>query len=218
MAEDPRLIVPVGTCEQHGPHLPMGTASIIAEALADDLSATYGVLRAPTIEYGVNVAGAADFPGNGAMRRKTLHRMLNDLLAAWERSGFREFILLTAQDHEQQQEALATVITTDARVRVVDIHAIPVLDLLDAQQEHLHGGEVDTSLMLYLAPSLVHMELAVDQPADPNQRRTTLSLAENQVGLVGLPTTASAAKGERLYERMRQRICDRIFLAPALDA
>src|SRR3712207_5008574 len=45
VADDPRLIIPVGTCEQHGPHLPIGCATIIAEHLADDLSADYGVIR-----------------------------------------------------------------------------------------------------------------------------------------------------------------------------
>src|SRR5690242_18037544 len=80
MAADPRLIIPVGSCEQHGPHLPIGCTTIIAERLADDLSATTGVLRAPTVEYGVNTPEERDFPGNASMRKKTLHRMLNDLL------------------------------------------------------------------------------------------------------------------------------------------
>ena len=68
IAGDPRLIIPVGTCEQHGPHLPLGTATIIAERLADDLSAEYGVLRAPAIEFGVNVDTERGFSGNGSVR------------------------------------------------------------------------------------------------------------------------------------------------------
>src|SRR5687768_11471413 len=107
--EDPRLIVPVGTCEQHGPHLPLGCDTIIVERLADDLSAEFGVLRAPTVEYGVNVETERAFAGNASVRRKTLHRMLNDLLASWEATGFREFILLTAHEHDPHQQALATV-------------------------------------------------------------------------------------------------------------
>src|SRR3712207_9121314 len=47
----------------------------------------------------------------------SLHRLLNDLLDAWEDTGIYEFILLTAHGHDPHQEALATVITTDARVR-----------------------------------------------------------------------------------------------------
>ena len=55
LSRDQRLIVPVGTCEQHGPHMPLGADTIIVERLADDLSADFQVLRAPTLEYGVNV-------------------------------------------------------------------------------------------------------------------------------------------------------------------
>jgi creatinine amidohydrolase len=214
---DPRLLIPVGTCEQHGPHLPLGTATIIAGALADDLSARHGVIRAPTIEYGVNVGTERGFPGNASMRKKTLHRMLNDLLASWESSGVREFILLTAHDHDPQEEALATVITTVARVRVVDIFAVRIADLLDGQREHMHGGEVDTSLMLYLAPHLVHMELAQDSMMSRDDlrryRRGRLRVPQRSAGSIGCPTLASAEKGQAIYSRILDRISDRVLHA-----
>lgn len=219
IAADPRLIIPVGTCEQHGPHLPMGTATIIAERLADDFSATTGVIRAPTIEYGVNVAAERDYPGNASMRRKTLHRMLNDLLASWEESGFREFILLTAHDYDAHQEALDTVITNVARVRVVDIYAVRIDDLLDGQPEHMHGGEADTSLLLYLAPELVRMEWAQDfmisRDSLRSYRRGRLRVPKESAGSIGRPTLATPEKGRAIYERIRDRIGERIFLTPA---
>jgi creatinine amidohydrolase len=222
MAADPRLIIPVGTCEQHGPHLPIGCATIKAERLADDLSATTGVLRAPTVEYGVNTPEERDFPGNASVRKKTLHRMLNDLLASWETSGFREFILLTAHDYDAHQEAIDTVITQMARVRVVDIYAVRVDDLLEGQEEHMHGGEADTSLMLYLAPELVHMEWAQDYMMSRESlrryRRGQLRVPKGSAGSIGRPTLATAEKGRAIYERIRQRIRERIFLAPAADS
>jgi len=221
IADDPRLIVPVGTCEQHGPHLPLGCDTIIVERLADDLSAEYGVLRAPALEYGVNVEAERDFAGNGSVRKKTLHRMLNDLLASWEATGVREFILLTAHGHDPHQEALATVITGGARVRVVDIFAVDVADLLDGQTEPMHGDEVDTSIMLHLAPHLVRMELAEDymmsREALRRYRRGWLRVPKGSSGSIGRPTLATAAKGKALYERIRSRISDRIFLAPSTD-
>jgi creatinine amidohydrolase len=221
MASDPRLIIPVGTCEQHGPHLPLGTATIIADALADDLSSDHGVIRAPTIEYGVNVSTERTFPGNATMRKKTLHRMLNDLLASWESSGFREFILLTAHDHDPQQEALATVITTVARIQVVDIYDVRIADLLEGQDGHMHGGEADTSLMLYLAPHRVHMELAQDSMMSREDlrryRRGWLRVPRRSAGSIGCPTLATAAKGEAIYARIRQRISERVLDAPSVD-
>jgi creatinine amidohydrolase len=219
LADDPRLIIPVGTCEQHGPHLPMGCDTVIVERLADDLSAEFGVLRAPTVEYGVNVETEHGFVGNGSVRKKTLHRMLNDLLASWEATGVREFILLTAHGHDPHQEALATVITSEARVRVVDIFGVDVHDLLEGQTEPMHGDEVDTSLMLYLAPQLVRVELAQDYMMSREElrryRRGWLRVPKGSPGSIGRPSLASATKGEALYDRIRQRISDRIFLAPA---
>ena len=50
----PWLIVPVGTTEQHGPHLPLGVDTIVVERLADDLSARFGIPRAPALEYGAS--------------------------------------------------------------------------------------------------------------------------------------------------------------------
>ena len=100
ISADPRLIIPVGTCEQHGRHLPLGCDTMIVEHLADDLSAEFGVCVAPTLEYGVNVDTERGFPGNASLRKKTLHRMLNDLLDTWESTGVLEFILLTAHEHD----------------------------------------------------------------------------------------------------------------------
>jgi creatinine amidohydrolase len=218
IADDPRLIVPVGTCEQHGPHLPLGCDTFIVERLADDLSAEFGVLRAPTIEYGVNVATERGFAGNASVRKKTLHRMLNDLLASWEATGVREFILLTAHEDDAHQEALATVITAEARVRVVDIFGVDFGDLLEGQREPMHGDEVDTSIMLYLLPHLVRPELAQDYMMSREElrryRRGWLRVPKGSPGSIGRPTLASAEKGRALYERIRTRISDRIFLAP----
>jgi len=96
LARDPRLIVPVGTTEQHGPHLPLGADTILVERLAGELSAEFGILLAPTVEYGVNAKTRTPYPGNATVRRKTLHRWMNDLIGSWEESGVEEFVILTA--------------------------------------------------------------------------------------------------------------------------
>jgi creatinine amidohydrolase len=212
IADDPRLIVPIGTCEAHGPHVPLGVDTIIVERLADDLSAEFGVLRAPTIEYGVNVDTRRPSPGNGSVRKKTLHMLLNDLLASWEATGVREFILLTAHGYDAHQEALATVITSEARVRVVDVFAIHLADLLVGQDAPLHGDEVDTSLLLHLAPELVNMKAAEDYSLSEDERRRY----RRGSSMAGRPTLASPEKGRLLYERLRERIAQRIFRPPVL--
>lgn len=215
---DPRLIIPVGTVEPHGPHLPLGCDTIIAEYLADDLSAAFNVLRAPTLEYGVNVESDRPTAGATSLRKKTLHRALNDLIDVWEGTGIREFILLTAHEHDPHLEALSTVITSGARVRVVDIFGVDFSDLLEGQHEPMHGDEVDTSLLLYIAPQLVDMSRAEDYMMSREElrryRRGWLRVPKESSGSIGRPSLASAEKGRRLYERMRGRICERIFVAP----
>ena len=218
---DPRLIVPVGTCEQHGPHLPLGCDTIIVERLADDLSAEFGVLRSPTLEYGVNVVTEHAYAGNASLRRKTLHRALNDLLDTWEATGIKEFILLTAHEHDPHLEALATVITSGARVRVVDIFAMNFRDLLEGQTEPMHGDEVDTSLILLLAPELVRMDLAQDYMMSREElrryRRGWLRIPRGSPGSIGRPRLASREKGQLLYDRIRSRVRERVFLAAPVE-
>jgi len=222
LTEDPRLIVPVGTCEQHGPHMPLGCDTIIVEHLADDFSSEFRILRAPTLEYGVNVDTERGFPGNASLRRKTLHRMLNDLIDSWEANGVREFVLLTAHEHDPHLEALSTVVTSGARIRVVDIFEVDFSDLLEAQSEPMHGDEVDTSLLLYLAPELVAADLAQDYMMSRDElrryRRGWLRVPKGSPGSIGRPRLASAAKGERIYERIRSRIRERVFIAPPPDS
>jgi creatinine amidohydrolase len=86
----------------------------------------------------------------------------------------------------------------------------------------MHGDEVDTSLMLHLAPELVHMELAQDYMMSRESlrryRRGWLNVPRESAGSLGRPTLASADKGRAIYERLRTRISERIFLAPSVDA
>lgn len=218
---DPRLIVPVGTCEQHGLHLPMGVDTIIVERFARELSAEFNVLLAPTIEYGVNAETEQKFVGNASLTRKALHRMLNDLLDEWESTGINEFILLTVHEHDPHLEALSTVITNGARVRVVDMFGLNFEDLLDGQVEPMHGDEVDTSLLLYIAPELVNMELAQDYMMSRNElrryRRGWLRVPKNSPGSIGRPSFATAEKGRELYDRIYSRLRDRVFTGPVPD-
>ncbi len=221
IAADSRLIIPVGTCEQHGPHLPLGSDTLIVEQLADDLSAEFGVLRAPSLEYGVNVDTERGFPGNASLRKKTLHRTLNDLLDTWESTGIKEFILLTAHEHDPHQEALATVKTTEARVRVVDIFSVDFRELLEGQSEPMHGDEVDTSLMLFIAPHLVRMDLAEDYMMSREElrryRRGWLRIPSDSPGSIGRPSLASAAKGAAIYAKIHEQLRRRVFIAPKPD-
>jgi creatinine amidohydrolase len=210
LLQRPTLIVPVGTTEQHGPHLPLGCDTIILERLADDLSESFAIPRTPTIEYGVH-ATTRPFPGSAALRRRTLHRVMNELIESWEAgAGVREFMILTAQSSDAHLEALSTIRTDEATIQVVDIFSINLGDLLE-RSGPVQGGELDTSLLLYLAPHLVHMNLARDFEAPPSilaryRPGQSRHLPAGSPGSVGYPTLASAQKGERLYRFILDRV------------
>jgi len=219
-AAAPRLIVPVGTCEQHGPHLPLGADSLVVDRLADDLSAELRIVRAPIVEYGVNDRPLEHDAGSAGVRRKTLRRWLNDLLPGWERAGIEEFLILTMNGYAPHQEALGTVVAERARVRVIDILAADFGPLVEFPDDPIHGGEVDTSLVLFVRPDLVRMDAARDciMPDDVlrrYRRGSTIALPPGSTGSVGHPTRATAEKGERLYRFIQGRIRERVFANPA---
>jgi creatinine amidohydrolase len=182
-----RLLIPAGTVEARGPHLPLGCDTVILGRLADDLSAATGIPIAPAIEYGVHATKDEPAPGTAALSRKTLHRAVNELIALWEEvGGVRDTVILTAHAADPHLEALSTI-RTCGRVRVADILALDSLPpLLEARFGPWHGGEVDTSLMLHLAPELV----------DTQKLAPTL--------------LASAEKGARFYQAILKTLTERL--------
>jgi creatinine amidohydrolase len=223
LAHDPRLIIPVGALEQHGPHLPLGANVLIARRFSLDLSHEFGVLRAPTFSFGVNVHTERAYAGTAALSRKTLHRALNELLDCWEGHGVTEFIMITGHRHDPHLEALATLLTTTSRVRVLDIWDVEIHDLLDGAPTAEHAGEAETSLMLHLYPDLVRMDRARDFTLSPDEFRRYMrggmpAPPAGGTGCVGRPTLATADKGKVIYDRILDVIRRAVFLRPDQDS
>jgi creatinine amidohydrolase/Fe(II)-dependent formamide hydrolase-like protein len=216
LERDSRLIIPVGTTEQHGPHLPLGCDTIIVERLADDLSAEFAVLRAPTIEYGVNAPTLTPYPGSASLHRKTLARFLNDLVGSWEDGGIDQFVILTAHGMDPHQEALSTLHTRKAAVRTVDVFTVRLPPDHGGAGEPVHGGEIDTSLLLYIDGSLVRLEDALDYEPSKSAVRRYLrgsrgAIPKESPGSLGHPSRATVEAGEELYHLIYDRIAARIF-------
>ncbi|HEX8904640.1 MAG TPA: creatininase family protein [Longimicrobiaceae bacterium] len=219
LATDRRLIVPVGACDQQGPHLPVGAGTAVAEALAADLSREFGVLRAPTLHYGVNVTNERDYAGTAGWGGKTLHRALNELVDDWSCQGVVEFVFITASTHDPHVEAIATVRAEGARVRVVQALSVDLAQFLDGEKGPEHAGEVLTSLLLHLRPAAVRMDRARDFLLDGDRLKRCMSpagraLPDESPGVVGQPTLATAEKGKRMYEHILQKIRNKVFIAP----
>lgn len=212
----------MGACEQSGPHLPVGAGTCVAEAIARDLSREFGVLLAPTLHYGVNLPGEETYPGGAALKAKTLHRAMNELLAAWAAQGFQEFVAITANGHEPHAEAIATVRAAGGRVRMVEALSPELGAFLEGEPGPEHAGEVLTSLLLHLRPGAVRLDRARDFVMDPAQRRKFVGGRLKRVpagggGALGQPTLATAEKGRRIYEHILEKIRLKVFIAPPPD-
>ena len=206
LTSDPRLILPVGALDHHGPHLPLGANTLIVERVALDLSGRLCLVVAPTFHYGLAKRDWTPYPGTGTLRRKTFHRAINELLASWDDHGIDEVVIITAQRHEPHIEALLTALTENATTRIVDLMTIDVTDLVEGHPEKERGGELETSLLLFLAPELVRMDEAADFLLDS---QSSGKYIEGRVttpppgfhGIVGRPTLATAEKGAAIYHR-----------------
>jgi creatinine amidohydrolase len=213
LARDSRLLFPVGALEQHGPHLPLGTNTFLAEAVTRRVSEELGILRAPTFAYGVTSGGHGHYSGTSTLRRKTLHRAVNELLAAWEDHGVSEIVVITAHRYEPHLDALLMALTSRSATTVIDLYAVDVSDLLEVAPELEHGGELETSLMLHLAPERVRRDQMADFAPSPRDvgryvRHRMPTPPVGSPGVLGFPTIATAEKGRALFERWVSAITD----------
>ena len=204
VAGDRLLVVPLGAPEQHGPHLPLGTDTVIAGALAAGLSGRLGdrVSVAPALPYGSS-GEHQTFPGTVSIGAAATETVLVELVRS-ANSSFPRVLLLCA--HGGNAEPLARAL---ARLRA-EGRDVRAFSPAQAWSGDAHAGEVETSVMLALDPGAVAMERAAAGARAPlTELMPALRAggvgAVSENGVLGDPTPASAAAG-------------RARLAAALDA
>ncbi len=190
------LLVPVGSCEQHGPHLPLDTDTRIAVAVADRVAVSRpDVVVAPAVAYGSSGEHQA-FPGTLSIGTPALVEVLVELgRSAVPHAGFERLVFVNGHggNHEAVERAVATL-TGEGRAASAWWPSLPGADA--------HAGRTETSLLLAIAPALVRPERPVGETAPlaellPRLRRDgTRPVTSN--GVLGDATDASAAEGEDL--------------------
>ena len=168
---------------------------------------------APTLAYGVSSDLEQAYAGTAALERKTLHRVLNELVDSWERQGLEEIILITAHGYGPHIQAMAAVVADFVRVRAVDIHAIDLAAFLQGGSVAEHAGEMDTAIVLHLAPELVR----TDRVADGEPREGVRAAVKDEPvpapgspGVVGRPSLATRENGRRICEYLVDYISRRL--------
>ncbi|MCP9275374.1 mycofactocin biosynthesis peptidyl-dipeptidase MftE [Mycolicibacterium arenosum] len=206
--QTPALIIPLGATEQHGPHLPLDTDTRIATAVS---SAVAGLLPgdwliAPAIGYGAS-GEHEGFPGTVSIGTAALR----ELLVEFGRSACNwASRLVFVNGHGGNLDAVAEA-TTLLRVEGRDAAWSPC----SVAGADAHAGHTETSVLLHISPNDVRIDERVPGNAAPlaelmPRLRHGGVAAVSPVGVLGDPTTASAAEGARIFTEMVETCARRI--------
>lgn len=210
MALDPELaILPVGSVEQHGPHLPVMTDWAIAAELGRRVAEKMNAFLLPALPVST-CREQMGKKGSVWMEPVTFYQMMNDIILSLRTQGFRKVGILQCHGGIFIMTPLVRDLNAkyNPDLMVVNVDTCNFSSVLYREgiiqsQGELHAGEVETSQMLAVAPETVHMERAAD--CVPDVPRAYLSYGSifraSPSGVWGEPSKASAEKGEKIFAR-----------------
>ncbi|WP_138758170.1 mycofactocin biosynthesis peptidyl-dipeptidase MftE [Modestobacter altitudinis] len=199
----PLVVVPLGSVEQHGRHLPMATDTVVAQAVAEGVVPRLtGALLAPALAYGAS-GEHEGFPGTISIGTEALGALLVEYGRSAGRWAGR---LLVVNGHGGNLDALRTAVPL-LRAEGRDVAWFPC----GAPGGDAHAGRTETSLMLHVQPGAVRTTLAATGETAPISELLPRLRAEgvravSPDGVLGDPTGASAAEGAELLADLRARL------------
>ncbi|MFJ9613522.1 creatininase family protein [Streptomyces noursei] len=219
----PRLaLLPIGSFEQHGAHLPLTTDTLIACAVAAEIAARHEVLLLPPLTVSCSHEHA-DWPGTVSVSAGTLHAVVTDIAASLHRSGVRALVLVNGHGGNY---VLRNVVQESAAHDGIRMALFPGpadwaaardrAGLETSAHDDMHAGETETSILLHTRPEAVRDGYATaDHRADERPHLLTLGMAAYTAsGVIGRPSLASAEKGRELLAGLAEafdaypEVCD----------
>jgi creatinine amidohydrolase len=212
-------LVPVGAIEQHGPHLPSGTDTIVATAVCEAAAARCDGIVLPAIPVGCSYGHGTVLPGTLSLSPELLAQVVRQY-AEWAAvSGMRRLLFVNAHFGNAAAIGIATdhlrLFRPDLRVGTVnwwDSHP-DVTAALTEDGDDIHANKGETSIVLAIAPELVHLDRLADADDEDRTRDlvfryTAPALSTN--GVTGRPSEASKELGEQLLAVAAAAIADRV--------
>ncbi|MCR1848332.1 creatininase [Paeniclostridium sordellii] len=210
------VILPVGSVEQHGPHLPLFTDTIISEGFAKLLGERVNGIVMPAINYGYKSQPASGggplFPGTIDLNGKTLISLVMDILEELIRDGVKKIAIVNSHFENQAflLEAIDLVskkMPTGTKIIMMswwDLISQPTIDKVFDEVEFPgwaleHAAITETSLILKFAPNLVHMDRLIDEKIEEVPIYQVYPIPKDLVpksGLLSIGRTSSKEKGE----------------------
>lgn len=203
-------ILAIGAQEQHGPHAPLATDTIMAEGLALRLSETTGTLLLPSIPYG-DAWNNSRFPGTISLSFNTVKSIISDIISALKNSGVKGLVIvnghygnrapieIACQELEKQFHFPVLMLNYPGMERL----AAEICESKPAAFSFYHADEFETSIVLALRPEAVNMkEAAAVYPEFPPAFGSEQIYLDsfNPSGVFGDPRKSTAEKGEKLLE------------------
>ena len=205
-------ILPIGAAaKQHGFHLPLNTDRIQAEWLAGRMAEKIDALVWPTLSYG-HYPAFVEYAGSSSLSISTFEALVREVAGQILGSGCSKLLVLNTGVSTLAPADRALARLASERVKHLWIHEGPryprVARQLAEQSHGSHADELETSLMLALAPHLVDMTRAEASPVLKHETPGALSPSDpnspnySRSGSYGDPTRATSAKGEALLAAM----------------
>jgi creatinine amidohydrolase len=208
-------VLPFGAFEQHGPHMPLSTDTIMAQELARRLAGLADALLLPPVHYG-ETSGNNGFPGTISLGFDTVRHIALDICASLRTGGVPGLVVVNGDFGNQAPLKLAAREAKEQLgypVLVIDYPglaevAAEVAESAPAGRGFYHADEVETSMVLAIEPAAVKMsEARAEYPQfPPTYGSVPASLREiSTSGVFGDPRRATAEKGERILAALTER-------------
>ncbi len=210
LTPDTVVVIPLGAAaKEHGPHLPLKNDAVIAAYFTRRVLVTADVVVLPAVNYSYYPA-FVNFPGSTTLQMETARDVIVDICLSVSRHGPRRFYILNtgvstlrALKPASERLAEAGLLMTYTDILKVDGG---VVEKVRTQARGTHADEIETSMMLYMAPEIVDMRKAAkDMPegsGGPLSRDPKDVGRYSPSGVFGDATLATREKGEKVVEAM----------------